>query len=67
MKLFDIAHLSGGIKTLAQLAQREDHVATRLPGCKNLAHMSKTSQIKRTQMVATASFTIRVFAAFSDC
>ena len=35
-------------------------------GCKNLAHTSKTRQVKRTQMVATARFTISVFVTFSD-
>jgi len=36
-------------------------------GCKNLPHTSKARQVKRTQMVPTARFTIRVFATFSDC
>jgi len=27
----------------------------------------KTRQVKRTQMVATVRFTIRVFVTFSDC
>jgi len=48
-------------------AQREDHVATRFPGCKNLTHTNKTRQVKRTQMVATARFTICAFVAFSHC
>jgi len=34
--------------------------------CKNLTHTSKT-QVQRTQMVATAGFTIRVLVTFSDC
>ena len=34
---------------------------------KNLTHTTKTRQVKRTQMVATAGFTIRVFVTFSDC
>jgi len=35
-------------------------------GCKNLTHTSKTRQVKRTQMVVTVGFTIRVFLTFSD-
>jgi len=54
--------LHKGVKT-----QREHHVATRLPRCKNLTHMSKTRQAKRTQMVATAMFTIHMFVTFPDC
>ena len=45
---------------------REDHVATRLPGLQNLAHTSKTRQVKRTQMFVTAKIRIRVFVTFSD-
>ena len=33
-------------------------------GCKNLTHMSKTRQVKRTQMVTFARFTIRVLLFF---
>ena len=47
-------------------AQREEHAVTHLPGYKNLTHTSKTRQVKRTQMVVTAAFTIRVFVTFSD-
>jgi len=35
-------------------------------GCKYLTHTSKTRQAKRTQMVVTVRFTIRVFLTFSD-
>jgi len=34
---------------------------------KSHTHTSKTRHVKRTQMVATAWFTIRVFVIFSDC
>jgi len=40
-------------------AQREEYIATRLPRLQK-SHKSKTRQVKRTQMVATARFTIRV-------
>ena len=47
----------GGIKTLRH------NVRTMLRlvyhDCKNLTHTSKTRQVKRTQMVATAKSTIR--------
>jgi len=36
-------------------------------GCKNLTRTSKTRQVKRTQMAATAKFTIRVFVTLLDC
>jgi len=36
-------------------------------GCKNLTDTSKTRQVQRTQMVATARFTVCVFIIFSDC
>jgi len=45
-----------GVRTTFQLACH---------GCENLAHTSKTRQVKRTQMVATARFTISVFVDFS--
>jgi len=49
-------------------AQREDHFATRSHhgGCKNLTHTSETRHVKRTQMVVTVMFTIRMFLTFSD-
>jgi len=34
--------------------------------CSSLIHRSKTRQVKRTQMVVTVRFTIRVFLTFSD-
>jgi len=50
----------GGIKTL------KHNVRTTLPlayhWCKNFTQTSKTRQVKRTQIVATASFTIRDLA-----
>jgi len=50
--------MRGGIKTL------KHNVRTTLQlvyhGCKNLAHTNKTSHVKRTQMVVTVRFTIRV-------
>jgi len=48
-------------------AQSEHHIAIRLPRLQNLTHTSKTHQVKRTQMVANARFTIRAFATFSVC
>ena len=36
-------------------------------GCKNLTHTRKSRQVQRTQMVATARFTILVLVTFSDC
>ena len=35
-------------------------------GCKNLTHTRKNRHVKRTQMVVTVRFTIRVFLTFSD-
>jgi len=52
--------MCGGITTLKTTLQLAYH------GCKNLAHTSKTRQVKRTQMVVTVWFTIRVFLTFSD-
>jgi len=56
--------MCGGIKTL------KHNVTTTLQlayyGCKNLTHASKTRQAKRTQMVVTVRFTIRMFLKFSD-
>jgi len=34
--------------------------------CKNLTHTSKTRHVKRTQMVATVRFTIRMFLTFQS-
>jgi len=50
--------LKHNVRTTLQLAYH---------GCKNLTHTSKTRQVKRTQMVVTVRFTIRVFLTFSDC
>ena len=50
--------MRGGIKTL------KHNVRTTLQlsyhGCKHLTHTSKAPHVKRTQMVATVRFTIRV-------
>jgi len=35
--------------------------------CKNLTHMSKTHQVKCTQMVATGRFMVRTLFHFSNC
>jgi len=55
--------MCGGIKTL-------NNVRTTLQvsyhGCKNLTHTSKTRHVKRTQMVVTVRFLIRVFLTFAD-
>ena len=56
--------MCGGIKTLKHNVRTTLQVA--FHGCKNLTHTSKTGQVKRTQLVATAKFTIRVFLTFSD-
>jgi len=48
-------------------AQRAEHVATRLPIIAPKIYHTRAKQVKRTQMVATAAFTIRVFVTFSDC
>ena len=39
--------------------------ATAYHGCKNFTYTSKTRHVKRTQMVVTVRFTIRVFLTFS--
>ena len=53
-----IHSMRGSIKTL------KHNVRTTLQltyhGCKNLTHTSKTAHVKRTQMVVTVRFTIRV-------
>jgi len=57
--------MCGGIKML------KHNVRTMLPltyhCCNNLTRTSKTRHVKRTLMVATARFTIRVFVTFSEC
>jgi len=45
--------------------QREEQLATRWTRLQNLTHRSKTPQVKRTQMVATARFDSRVCYFFS--
>ena len=51
----DITTLKHNVKTTLQVSYH---------GCKNLIHTSKTRHIKRTQMVATVRFTIRMFLTF---
>ena len=57
--------MCGGIKTLKHNMRTTLQLAYH-SGCKNLTHTSKTRQVKRTQMVVTVRFTIRVFLTFSD-
>jgi len=52
------------VKAQGRLAYHDCKLRLAYHDCKNLAHTSKTHQVKRTQMVATAIFTIRVFALF---
>ena len=56
--------MCGGTKTLKHnvrtTLQRAYH------GCKNLTHTNKIRHVKRTQMVITVRFMIRVFLTFSD-
>jgi len=54
----------GGIKTLKHNVRTTLRLAYH--GLQNLTHTSKTHQVKRTQMVASSRFTIRVFVTFSD-
>jgi len=56
--------MCGGIKTLKHNVKTTLQLAYH--GCKNLIHTSKTRHAKRTQMVETVRFTIRVFLTFSD-
>jgi len=53
----DIKTLMHNVSTTLQLAYH---------GCRNLTHTSKTRQVKGTQIVVTARFTIRVLLTFSD-
>jgi len=55
----------GDIKTFKQNVRRTLQLAYH--DCKNFTHTSKTRHVKRTQMVVTVSFKIRVFLTFSDC
>ena len=54
--------MCGGIRTLKHNVRTTLQLAYH--GCKNLTHTSKTRHVKRTQMVVTVSFTIRVFFTF---
>jgi len=56
------AHMCSGLKALKHNVRTTLRLAYH--GCKNLKHTSKTRQAKRTQMVATARFTIRVLLLF---
>ena len=56
--------MCGGIKTLKHNVRTTLQLAYHC--CKNLTHTSKTRHVKRTQMVVTVSFTIRVFRNLSD-
>jgi len=53
-----------GIKTLKHNVRTMLQLACH--GCKNLTHTSKTRHIKRTEIVVTVRFTIRVFLTFSE-
>ena len=59
-----LCSMCGGKKTLKHNMKTTLQLAYN--GCKNLTHTSKTRQVKRTQMVVTARFTIRTFLSFSD-
>ena len=58
--------MCGGIKTIKH-NKRIIMLRLAYHGYKNLAHTSKTCQVKRTLKVATARFMIRVYVTFSDC
>jgi len=60
-------HYWGGSQWSTQASLRIATVRLAYRGCKNLTHTSKIRQVQRTQMVATAMFTIRVLVTFSDC
>jgi len=57
--------MRGGMKTFKHNVRTMLRLAYH--GCKNLTRTSKTRQVKRTQMAATAKFTIRVFVTLLDC
>jgi len=59
-----IYSMCGGIKTL----KHNLRTMLQLPyhDCKNLTHTSNTRPVKRTEMVVTVRFTIRVLLTFSD-
>ena len=50
--------MRGGMKTVKHNVMTTLQLAYH--GCKNITHMSETRQVKRTQMVVTVRFTIRV-------
>ena len=56
--------ICGGIKTLKHNVRTTLQLAYH--GCKNLTHTSKTRHVKRTQIIVSVRFTIRVFLTFSD-
>jgi len=56
--------MCGGIKTLKHNVRTTLQVAYH--GCKNLTHANNARHVKRTQMVVTVRFKIRVFLTFSD-
>ena len=56
--------MCGGMKTLKHNVRTTLQLAYH--GCRNLTPTSKTRQAKRTQMLVTVRFTIRVFLTFSD-
>jgi len=51
-------NMRGGMKTAKHNVMTTLQLAYH--GCKNITHMSETPQVKRTQMVVTVRFTIRV-------
>jgi len=55
--VWHIKTLKHNMRTTLQLAYHD---------CKNLTHTRKTRHVKRTQVVVTVRFTIRVFFTFSD-
>ena len=57
--------MCGDIKTLKQKVRTTLRLTYR--SCKNLTHKSKTRQVKRTQMFASAWLTIRTIVTFSNC
>ena len=59
-----LCSMRSGIKTLKRNVRNTLKLAYH--DCKNLIHRSKTRQVKRTQMVVTVRFTIRVYPTFSD-
>jgi len=63
-KTLHLYSMCGGMKTLKHNVRVTLQLA--YYGCKNLTHTSKTCHVKRTQMVATVRFTIRIFLTFSE-